>query len=92
MFPGVDYRQQVVPLEPGDRVLLVSDGVIEATAPDGEEFGDERLVELVGDTRNQLPVEVVRRITRAVLDHRQVPLRDDATVVCLDWRPRHRSS
>jgi serine phosphatase RsbU (regulator of sigma subunit) len=92
LFPGVDYREQTVSLEPGDRVLLVSDGVIEAASPDGEEFGDERLKELITDTRAQRPVEAVRRITRAVIDHRQVPLRDDATVVCLDWRPRHRSS
>jgi serine phosphatase RsbU (regulator of sigma subunit) len=92
LFPGVDYREQTVSLEPGDRVLLVSDGVIEATSPDGEEFGDERLKELVADTRAQRPAEAVRRITRAVIDYRQVPLRDDATVVCLDWRPRHSSS
>jgi serine phosphatase RsbU (regulator of sigma subunit) len=92
LFPGVDYREQTVSLEPGDRVLLVSDGVIEATSPDGDEFGDERLKELITDTRAQRPAEAVRRITRAVIDHRQVPLRDDATVVCLDWRPRHRSS
>jgi serine phosphatase RsbU (regulator of sigma subunit) len=90
LFPGVDYREQVVPLEPGDRVLLVTDGVIEASSPDGEELGDERLRELVAATRDQLPTEAVRRITRAVIDHRGGPLRDDATVVCVDWRPRYR--
>src|SRR5437660_2905686 len=90
LFPGVDYQEQVLRLEPGDRVLLVSDGVIEAASPDGEEFGDERLVELIAATRAEAPPEAVRRITRAVIDHRQVPLRDDATVVCLDWRPRYR--
>src|SRR5438270_3412679 len=92
LFPGVDYRQQVVPLEPGDRVLLVSDGVVEATAPDGQEFGDRRLAQLIADTRGLMPTEVVRRITSAVLEYRQVPLRDDATVVCLDWRPRQPAS
>jgi serine phosphatase RsbU (regulator of sigma subunit) len=92
LFPGVEYREQTVSLEPGDRILFVSDGVIEATSPDGDEFGDERLKEVIADTRTQQPTEAVRRITRAVIDHRQVPLRDDATVVCLDWRPRHRSS
>ena len=90
LFPGVDYREQEVALEPGDRVLLVSDGVIEAASPAGEEFGSERLRNLIGETRDQLPSEVVRRIARAVVDHRQVPLRDDATVVSLDWRPRIR--
>ena len=90
LFLGVDYRQQGLHLEPGDRILLVSDGVIEASSPDGDEFGDERLRDLVAATRDVLPTEAVRRITRAVIDHRQAPLRDDATVVCLDWRPRHR--
>ena len=92
LFPGVDYRQQTVALEPGDRILLVSDGVVEATSPDGEEFGDQRLVEVIATTASLRPTEAVRRITRAVIDYRQAPLRDDATVVCLDWRPRHRSS
>lgn len=90
LFPGVDYREQTVPLEPGDRVLLLSDGVIEAGAPDGDEFGGDRLAEMIAETRTQAPTEVVRRITRAVLDHMDAPLRDDATVVCLDWRPHYR--
>jgi serine phosphatase RsbU (regulator of sigma subunit) len=71
-------------------VLLVSDGVTEATSPDGEQFGSGRLRALIADTRRDAPSESVRRITRAVLDHCQSPLRDDATVVCLDWRPRAR--
>jgi serine phosphatase RsbU (regulator of sigma subunit) len=89
LFPGGDYREQALDLEPGDRFLLVSDGVTEATSPEGEEFGDERLTDLIAATRSQLPTEAVRQITRAVIDHHQVPLRDDATVVCLDWRPRY---
>ncbi|MBV8986816.1 MAG: serine/threonine-protein phosphatase [Acidimicrobiia bacterium] len=90
LFPGIDYREQEIALEPGDRVLFVSDGVMEATSPAGEEFGSERLRALIAETRDQLPTEVVRRIARAVVDHCQVPLRDDATVVSVDWRPRLR--
>src|SRR5205823_3024466 len=55
LFPGVDYREQIVPLEPGDRLLLVSDGVIEAAAPDGVEFGNERLADLIAGTKAQAP-------------------------------------
>ncbi len=90
LFPGVDYREQELPLQGGDRVLFVSDGVTEATSPDGTEFGPGRLVELLAATTEQIPTEVVRRVTKAVLDHRQLPLRDDATVVCIDWRARQR--
>jgi serine phosphatase RsbU (regulator of sigma subunit) len=86
LFNGVDYRQQTFSLEPGDRLLLVSDGVIEATDPQENQFGTERLVEVIRASLGDRPTEVVRRITGAVLEHRQVELRDDATVVCLDWR------
>jgi len=91
LFPGVDYRAQTITLQPGDRVLLISDGVSEATTPSGEQFGTERLRNLIAETRDQVPTETVRRITRAILDHCQGPLRDDATVVAVDWRPRFRS-
>jgi serine phosphatase RsbU (regulator of sigma subunit) len=92
LFPGGEYRAQPVPLEPGDRVLFVSDGVVEAAAPDGDDFGIDRLAQLATTTRGDAPTGAVRRITRAVIDFREGPLRDDATVVCLDWRPRHRDS
>jgi serine phosphatase RsbU (regulator of sigma subunit) len=90
LFPGVDYRQQAVALEPGDRIVLVSDGVLEAADRNDEEFGSERLGALIVETREQPPPVLVRRVTRAILDHRQQPLRDDATVVCLDWRSERR--
>ncbi|MCU1451821.1 MAG: phosphatase [Acidimicrobiales bacterium] len=88
LFLGVDYRMQSVALEPGDRLVLVSDGVLEATADGEDEFGTDRLVEIIQATRDQPATEAVRRVTRAVIDHHQEPLRDDATVVCLDWRGR----
>jgi serine phosphatase RsbU (regulator of sigma subunit) len=88
LFPGVDYRLQRAALEPGDRLILVSDGVLEATAGADDEFGTDRLREVIAGTRDHAPTEVVRHVTRAVIDHRQEPLRDDATVVCLDWRGR----
>jgi serine phosphatase RsbU (regulator of sigma subunit) len=68
----------------------VSDGVLEAADRNDEEFGSERLGALIVETREQSPPVVVRRVTRAILDHRQQPLRDDATVVCLDWRSERR--
>src|SRR5207302_9462701 len=88
LFPGVDFRMQTFGLEPGDRLVLMSDGVLEATDPSGEEFGQDRFAQLLAATRGFPPPEVVRQVTRAVLEHRQVELRDDATVVCLDWRGR----
>ena len=75
-------------LEPGDRVLLYTDGVTEARSPEGDFFGVERLVDLV--TRNLaggLPTpETMRRVVRALLAHQQGQLADDATLLLLEWR------
>ncbi|MFL6240240.1 MAG: PP2C family protein-serine/threonine phosphatase [Actinomycetes bacterium] len=74
-------------LERGDRLLLYSDGVTEARAPGGEFFGTERLVEFV--TREAAaghPVaESLRRLNRAILEHQEGHLQDDATTVVVEW-------
>ncbi len=75
-------------LEPGDRVLFYTDGVIEARSPEGEFYGIERLVDLL--TRNLaggLPTpETMRRVVHALLAHQQGQLTDDATLLLLEWR------
>jgi sigma-B regulation protein RsbU (phosphoserine phosphatase) len=40
-----EYEESTIPLEPGDRLYLVSDGIPEAHVPGGEEYGDERVAE-----------------------------------------------
>ncbi len=75
-------------LEPGDMVLLYTDGVVEARSPAGEFFGVERLAELV---RIQLAggldaPETMRRVVRELLTHHADQLTDDATLLMLEWR------
>ena len=75
-------------LEPGDMILLYTDGVVEARSPDGEFFGVERLAELV---RIQLAggldaPETMRRVVRELLAHHADQLTDDATLLMLEWR------
>lgn len=74
-------------LEPGDCVLLYTDGVTEARSPDGDFFGEQRLADLI--VRNLaagLPApETMRRVVRALLDHQQGRLDDDATLLLLQW-------
>ena len=47
-----EYEERVVPLEPGDRLYLYSDGVPEALNPDGQHFGSPQLLEAIGRTRS----------------------------------------
>jgi phosphoserine phosphatase RsbU/P len=75
--------------EPGDAVLLYTDGVVEARTADGEFFGLERLVDLLErEAASELPAEeLLRRLVRAVLDYQggESGLRDDATLLLLQW-------
>jgi serine/threonine protein phosphatase PrpC len=76
-----------VSLEPGDRVVMFSDGVVEARANDGAFFGTDRLVDLLvrQEARRQTPPETLRRLVLAVLEHQGGMLQDDATLVMLEW-------
>lgn len=87
MFPDTTYVASAFDLAPGDRVILASDGIAEATDPSGAEFGTSRLAELTAATAGDQPVDVVRRMVADVVRHRASSLADDATVLCLDWMP-----
>lgn len=74
-------------LEPGDMLLLYTDGVIEARSPHGEFFGQDRLVDLVArNLAAGLPApETMRRVVHALLDHQAGDLSDDATLLLVEW-------
>jgi serine phosphatase RsbU (regulator of sigma subunit) len=78
-------------LEPGDYVLLYTDGVIEARSPDGELFGIPRLTDLmIRNLAAGFPAsETMRRAVLALLEHQSGDLADDATMLLLQWRPEH---
>lgn len=75
-------------LEPGDRLLLFTDGVTDARSADGEFFGVERLTDLVGRQAGagQPAPETMRRLMHAILAHQDGALQDDATTLLLEWR------
>jgi hypothetical protein len=76
-----------VTLEPGDSVLFMTDGVLEARSPDGAFFGRTRLARLWEDAvaGGELPAEILRRLCHSVLDHQGGRLQDDATLLLLVW-------
>ena len=81
--PSIGVEQ----LEPGDCLLLYTDGVVEARSPDGEFFGESRLVDLIiASLADSLPApETMRRAVRALLAHQQGRLTDDATLLLIQW-------
>ena len=76
-----------VDLEPGDSVLLYTDGVTEAHLADGSLFGLGRLIDLLEQktASDPQPEEVLRRLVAALLDHQPDGLRDDATFLLVRW-------
>jgi hypothetical protein len=74
-------------LQPGDAVLLYTDGVVEARTTTGEEFGLDRLIDLFQReaASGRAGEELLRRIVRSVLDYQVEDLRDDATMMLVQW-------
>lgn len=74
-------------LEPGDTLLLYTDGVTDVRVAEGELFGLDRLIDLLEReaASETPPEELLRRLVRAVLDYQGGELRDDATLLLVRW-------
>ncbi|MEU9349099.1 PP2C family protein-serine/threonine phosphatase [Streptomyces sp. NPDC048278] len=90
MFEETDYVTQDFAVEPGDRLIFVSDGVHAVHSPKGETYGERALARAIQSTRLLPAAEVPRAVLRELAGHRgdAVLADDDALVVCLDWRGR----
>ena len=77
--PGRSFQVQPLALEPGDRMVFVTDGMLERHAADLDVHSTLR------DTAHLHPREVVHALGAAVLRITGGNLSDDATVFCLDW-------
>jgi serine phosphatase RsbU (regulator of sigma subunit) len=87
MFDDARYETQHLDLEPGDRLVIVSDGVHAATPVGGLPFGDAVLPGVIRRTRLQAPPDAVGTVMRSLQEHRAgEEADDDAVLVCLDWR------
>jgi sigma-B regulation protein RsbU (phosphoserine phosphatase) len=76
------YEEATVPFGPGDLMLIYSDGISEAMNPADEQFGEERIAEVVARERHKPAAEIIDCITAAVRAHAgTAPQMDDMTLV-----------
>jgi serine phosphatase RsbU (regulator of sigma subunit) len=73
------YRVQRLDLQPGDRLVMLTDGMLEHSARDVDLAG------LIAHTRDLHPREAARTLIAKVVSAHDGHLRDDATVMLLDW-------
>ncbi len=65
-FPDAIYSNMSVPFHAGDKLLLYTDGIVEATGPDGLEFGRERLELFFLNSGDQQPKEFIDELFRKI--------------------------
>src|SRR6185369_3072636 len=68
MFPRTRYHEYHLLLEPGDVLVLYTDGVTEALSPDGEEFGRDRVAQVVKENYTLPARELIASLQMAVLE------------------------
>ncbi|MST95352.1 MAG: PAS domain S-box protein [Pedosphaera sp.] len=85
IMPDTRYRGDAfVLLAPGDLVLLLTDGIEEATAPDDSFFGIERALDVVRARRDQPAKEILKALYQAVRDFSgNAPQIDDVTAILI---------
>jgi phosphoserine phosphatase RsbU/P len=83
VFADQSYALGTAQLADGDRVVLFTDGVTEACNSAEEEFGEARLLRVMGDHRESSPDELQREILQSVSEFSSGLWRDDATLLVL---------
>ena len=91
MFETSEYTPQRFSMRPGDRLVVVSDGLVNASSTTTARYGEAALRRFVRHTGSMAPLQAVRSLLgdlRTFLGDAE--LDDDAVAVCLDWTgPSH---
>ena len=84
MLQEYRYDEEAVTLEPGDTIVMCSDGIAEAMDADEEFFGEDRLTALLRQIQHLPPQDLVENVRNAVsIFVGSTPQSDDITIVAL---------
>ena len=86
IFADPKLTEQDVRMEPGDTLVLFTDGVTEARAPDGTFFGEERLADLLSNSAGLDAEALTARLEEEIRRFQEDDLNDDVAVLVLQAR------
>jgi sigma-B regulation protein RsbU (phosphoserine phosphatase) len=82
ILDDTEYEETKLNLSPGDKVILYTDGIVEAMNEQEEMFGFERLLELVRNSQTQTTASLLEEIKRNVNEFAgSTPQHDDITII-----------
>ena len=83
---GVRYREYTLPLSPGTKLFVYTDGVPEATDAREEMFGTDRMLDALRTHEQEAPEAILAGVSGAVSAFvGAAPQFDDLTMLCLAW-------
>ncbi len=88
LLESPEYETEITKLSPGDRLVVYTDGVSEAQNEQGEFFGDQRLLEAIGNNAALGCADFHGRLLEEVREFTgSAPQRDDITLLVLEYQP-----
>ncbi len=81
VMPEASYSQHEVPVAPGDRLILYTDGIIEAENAAGQDYGEARLAQVAAANSGKAPQELLDAIFADVSQFSAGVFTDDATLI-----------
>jgi sigma-B regulation protein RsbU (phosphoserine phosphatase) len=88
LFPQAVFQEETVQLEPGDWLIVFSDGVSEAMSASGDEYGEERILAVVDKQTSVAPSDMLQALFADVrMFTTGAPQSDDITALVLRYGP-----
>lgn len=84
LWPGVEYVGEEIETIKGRPIFIYTDGLNEAEDPEKNQFGDERLLDILRNTHYDSAKQVIEMLSKQVEEHRRgAEPNDDLTMMCL---------
>lgn len=81
LFNKIEYNESIIQLKKEDKILLYTDGIIEAKDKDGKEFGIESIISIV----NNHPDDILKEIKDKIISNSWGEFQDDIAIVLMDF-------